>query len=156
MRVAVSANGPTLESEVNPRFGRCPWLLIVDTESMAFEALENPAVTSPGGAGIQVGEAIAQKQVEAVITGNCGPNAYEVLSAAGIHVYAGASGSVREAVESFVRGELAALIAPSLDIAPGMASAMPRTAGRGLGRGLGRGQGRRGGGSRRGSYMWTL
>lgn len=156
MRVAISANGPTLDSEVNPRFGRCPWLLIVDTESADFEALENPAVSAPGGAGIQVAEAIAQKQVEAVITGNCGPNAYEALSAAGIHVYAGASGSVREAVESFVRGDLAALIAPSVDVTPGMTGTMPRSAGRGLGRGLGRGEGRRGGGSRRGSYMWTL
>jgi predicted Fe-Mo cluster-binding NifX family protein len=156
MKVAVSASGPTLDSEVNPRLGRCPWLLIVDTESLTFDALENPAIASPGGAGIQVAEAIAQKQVGAVITGNCGPNAYEALSAAGIHVYAGASGTVREAIESFGRGELAVLIAPSVDVTPGMVGTMPGSPGPGLGRGMGRRQGGRGAGWRRGSYMWTL
>jgi predicted Fe-Mo cluster-binding NifX family protein len=144
MKVAVSASGPTLDSEVNPRLGRCPWLLIVDTESMTFDVLENPAVAAPGGAGIQVAEAVAQKQVDAVITGNCGPNAYEALSAAGIQVFAGASGSVREAVESFVNGELTALIAPSAELYSGSAGGMRRSSGRGLGRGIGRGQSRRG------------
>jgi predicted Fe-Mo cluster-binding NifX family protein len=141
MKVAVSASGPTLDSEVDPRLGRCSWLLIVDTESMMFDALENPAMSAPGGAGIQVAEAIAQKQVEAVITGNCGPNAFEALSAAGIHVYAGASGSAREAVESFLRGELAALGAPSVELYSGSAGGMLRSPGRGLGGGMGRGLG---------------
>jgi predicted Fe-Mo cluster-binding NifX family protein len=146
MRVAVSASGPSLDSEVDPRFGRCPLLLIVDTESMAFEALENPAVTAPGGAGIQAAQTVAQSQAEAVITGNCGPNAYETLSAAGIHVYAGAGGSVRDAIESLERGELAELGAPSAQLHSGMAAGMGPGMGRGMGRGMGQGRGLGGGG----------
>ena len=92
MKIAVSATAPHLDADLDPRFGRCQYLLVVDSESMEFEAIENPAMSTPGGAGIQAAQLVAQKGVEAVITGDCGPNAYQVLSAAGIPVFVGASG----------------------------------------------------------------
>jgi len=138
MKIAVSAAGPSLDSQVDPRFGRCQYLLIVDSESLAFEALENPAVTSPGGAGIQAAQAVVDEGVEAVITGSCGPKAYQVLSAAHIDVLDGVSGSVREAVEGYRRGELKAAAGPS---------GRPHS---GMGPGIGEGWGRGMGGGRRG------
>ena len=147
MKVAVSAAGPSLDSPIDPRFGRCLYLLIVDNESMAFEALENPAVMAPGGAGVQAAELVANKGVDAVITGNCGPNAYQVLSAAGIPVFVGASGSVREAVEAYRRGDLRATPGPSVGPYSGIGPGMGRGMGGGMGRGMGRGMG--GGGGRR-------
>jgi predicted Fe-Mo cluster-binding NifX family protein len=155
MKVAVSAAGPSLDSQVDPRFGRCEYLLIVDADSMAFEALENPAVTSPGGAGIQAAQAVVDEGVKAVITGSCGPNAYQVLSAAHIDVLDGVSGSVREAIEGYRRGELKAAAGPSgrphSGMGPGMGSRMGGGWGHGMGGGRrgGPGGGRGGGGGRR-------
>jgi predicted Fe-Mo cluster-binding NifX family protein len=146
MKVAVSSTGPSLDSQVDPRFGRCQYLLIVDVESMAFEALENLALTSPGGAGIQAAELVAGNGAGAVITGNCGPNAYQVLSAAGIPVFIGASGSVRQAIDAYRRGDLRATPEPSVGpysgIGPGVGRGMGGGMGGGMGRGMGGGMGR--------------
>lgn len=114
MKVVVSASGPTLDFEVDPRFGRCPLLLIVDMESMGFEVVENPAATKPGGAGIQAAQTAAEKEVKDVITGNCGPNVYQALSSAGIEVIVGATGSVRQAVDAYRREILPATVAASV------------------------------------------
>jgi predicted Fe-Mo cluster-binding NifX family protein len=146
MKVAVSAAGRNLDSQIDPRFGRCQYLLIVDSESMRFEALENPAVMAPGGAGIQAAELVGKMGAKAVITGDCGPNAYQVLSAAGIDVFLGASGSAREAVERYRRGELRTAPGPSAQPHAGMRPGM----GRGMGGGMGRGRGGAGGGPGRG------
>jgi predicted Fe-Mo cluster-binding NifX family protein len=156
MKTAISATAPHLDADLDPRFGRCQYLLIVDTESMEFEALENPALTSMAGAGIQAAQAAVDKGVEAVITGNCGPNAYQVLSAAGIPVFVGASGSVRQAIDAYGRGDLRATPGPSVGpysgIGPGMGRGM--SGGRGGGRGGGMGGGRGGGmGDGRGGGM---
>lgn len=148
MKIAVSATAPHLDADLDPRFGRCRCLLVVDSESMTFEALENPAVMAPGGAGIQAAQAVVDRGAGAVITGNCGPNAYQVLSAAGIDVFVGASGSVREAVEAHRRGDLRATPGPSVGPYSGIGPGMGRGMGGGPGAG-GMGGGRGGGGSRR-------
>jgi predicted Fe-Mo cluster-binding NifX family protein len=145
MKIAVSATAPYLDAELDPRFGRCLYLLVVDTESMEFEAVENPAVAAPGGAGIRAAQAVAETGATAVITGNCGPNAYEALSAAGIEVAVGASGSVRQAVEAYLQGRLQPTGAPSTSPGYGAGDAWRRAAGgrggfsRPGGRGTGRG-----------------
>lgn len=72
MKIAISASNPDLSSPVDPRFGRCPYFLIVDPETMKFEALENPNVSSASGAGIQSAQFISDKEVQAVLTGSCG------------------------------------------------------------------------------------
>jgi predicted Fe-Mo cluster-binding NifX family protein len=157
MKIAISATAPHLDADLDPRFGRCPYLLIIDTETMEFEAVENPAMSAPGGAGIQAAQAVADRGVKAVITGNCGPNAYQALSAAGIEVAVGASGSVRQAVEAYRQGRLRPTGGPSTSPGYGAGDAwrpavggrggFSRTGGRGAGRsGLGGGRGGWGGG----------
>ena len=83
MKIAITATGLTLDANLDPRFGRCAYFLVVDTNTMEFEAVENPNVALGGGAGIQSAQLMAAKDVKFVLTGNCGPNAHETLSAAG-------------------------------------------------------------------------
>ena len=106
MRIAVSASGTTMDAEVDPRFGRCRYFIIVDPNSMEFETVENNGAITGGGAGIATAQVIADKGVEAVLTGNCGPNAFQVLSAAGIKVVTGVSGKVRDIVQAYKTGNL--------------------------------------------------
>jgi len=85
MKVAISSTGPGLDSEVDPRFGRCQYFIIGDTETMEHGVMDNSSAMAAGGAGISAAQAIVDKGVQALLTGNCGPNAYEVLSSAGIN-----------------------------------------------------------------------
>jgi predicted Fe-Mo cluster-binding NifX family protein len=114
MKICVSATANNLEAQLDPRFGRCLYLVIVDSETMQFEAIPNMAASATGGAGIQAAQTIADKGVKVVITGNVGPNAFGALSAAGIEIVTGASGTVKEAVEKFKRGELGKTSAPTV------------------------------------------
>ncbi len=144
MKIAVSAAGDNLEAEVSPVFGRCPYHLFVDAESLEFEAQPNPALSAPGGAGIQAAQFIADKGVGAVLTGNVGPNAHGVLRAAGVEVYLTTGGTVREAVQAFKDGKLQSVSQPSVGSHTGMGMG-----GRGMGRGGRGGGGQRGGGGGR-------
>jgi predicted Fe-Mo cluster-binding NifX family protein len=141
MKVCVTATSGNLDSQVDPRFGRCQYFVIVDSDTMEFEALPNTSASAVGGAGIQAAQTIANKGVKVVITGNVGPNAYQVLSAAGIDVITGAFGTVREVVNRFKKGELReSATAPTAPMGFGMGQGMSR--GRGWGMGGGRGMGR--------------
>ena len=106
MKVVVSSNGPDLKAAASAIFGRCPMYLFVDTESLEFEATPNPACDAPGGAGIRAAEFVTSSNVQAVITGRVGPNATNVLQAAGVPVYLFPGGTVRQAVEDFNAGKL--------------------------------------------------
>ncbi len=132
MKVCVSAVANSLDAQVDPRFGRCPYLVIVDSESMQFEAIPNMASGAMGGAGIQAAQTIASRGVKLLITGNVGPNAFQALAAAGIKIIIGASGTVRQVVEKYKRGELRETGTPTV----------PGHFGMGMGRGRGGGQGR--------------
>ncbi len=114
MKICVTATANSLDAQIDPRFGRCSYLVIVDSETMRFEAIPNMAVGASGGAGIQAAQTIADKGVRVLVTGNVGPNAFQALSAAGIEIVTGASGTVREAVEKFKRGELRKTGAPTV------------------------------------------
>jgi predicted Fe-Mo cluster-binding NifX family protein len=127
MRICVSAESNSLDAPVDPRFGRCPYLVIVDSETMQFEAVPNIASNATGGAGIQAAQTIASKGAKVLITGNVGPNAFQALSAAGMKIVTGAFGTVREVVEKYKRGELTETGAPTVGGHFGM--------GRGRGRG---------------------
>jgi predicted Fe-Mo cluster-binding NifX family protein len=105
MKIAVSSTGKALENEVDPRFGRCQYFILVDPETMEFESMQNSNSMAAGGAGISTAQMIAERKVEAVITGNCGPNAYQVLSAAGITVMTGAFGTVKDSIERYKAGD---------------------------------------------------
>jgi len=141
MRIAISATGPTLDAEVDPRFGRCQYFIIVDPETMEFEALENSSAMAAGGAGISTGQMIAGKGVEVVLTGNCGPNAYQVLSAAGLQVITGVSGRIGDAIESYKSGQFQTSSQANVSDHFGMSGGMGRGMGRGMGMGGGMGAG---------------
>ncbi len=127
MKICISAESDTLDAHVDPRFGRCPYFLIVDLESMDYEAIPNQAQAAVGGAGIQAAQTIAGRGVKVVITGSVGPNAFQALSSAGIRIVTGAQGTVREAIEKYVRGKLREAGGPTVRGHPGMG-------GRGMGR----------------------
>jgi predicted Fe-Mo cluster-binding NifX family protein len=114
MKICVSATANSLDAPVDPRFGRCQYFLIVDSETMQFEAIPNMASGAMGGAGIQAVQTIASKGAKVLITGNVGPNAFQALSAAGIQIITGAYGTVREAVEKYKKGELKGTSAPTV------------------------------------------
>lgn len=107
MKIAVTSTGTDLESEVDPRFGRAPYFLIVDSETFDFEALDNKEnVNALKGAGIQAAGMVSKKGAEVLLTGFCGPNAFKAMSAAKIGVANNASGTVRDAVEAYLDGKL--------------------------------------------------
>ena len=120
MKIAITASGVNLNASVDPRFGRCAYFLIVETEDMSFEALANTSGELGGGAGIQSAKRMAEQQVHAVLTGSCGPNAHQTLSAAGIAVMTGVSGTVQEAVARYIAGDLAAASGPTVESHAGM------------------------------------
>ncbi|MBW1645010.1 MAG: NifB/NifX family molybdenum-iron cluster-binding protein [Deltaproteobacteria bacterium] len=151
MKIAISASGSTMEAMVDPRFGRCQYFIIVDPETGEFEALANEFQGAAGGAGTQAGQLMASKGVQAVLTGNCGPNAFAVLQDAGIQVITGVSGTVSEVVERYRQGGYQSVAAPTVEAHAGMNQAPPPPgAGMGPGMGRGLGMGRRGGGGGRG------
>lgn len=153
MKIAISATGPSLDSEVDPRFGRCQYFIIADTETNNFEAIDNASGMASGGAGIATAQMIAGKGIEAVLTGNCGPNAYQVLSGAGIQVVTGVSGKIEDAINSYKGGAYSSANQANVADHFGMGGGgmgggmgMGRGMGMGGGRGMGMGRGRGGGG----------
>ena len=105
MKVAISAKGVDLSSQVDPRFGRAAHILIVDSETMEIEPVDNSAnVNSFKGAGIQAATMVHDKGAEIVMTGFCGPKAFQTLQAAGIKVVSDVRGTVAEALERLKSG----------------------------------------------------
>jgi len=141
MKIAVSSTGPSLADPLDPRLGRCEYLLIVDADTMEFEAIENENKTRGGGAGIQTARTIAERGATVVLTGNCGPNAHETLTAAGIQVITGFSGTVQEALDRYKRGGVTASEGPNVQSHAGIGGSGPSVAGAGSGMGQGMGAG---------------
>ncbi len=106
MKIVVTSNGIDLDADVSPVFGRCPTYIFVDTDTMEFEAVDNPAMGAASGAGIQAAQFIVERDAEAVVTGNVGPNAFDVFGSSGVPVCLFEGGTVREAVEAYKAGEL--------------------------------------------------
>ena len=107
MKIAITAQGKELSSEIDLRFGRAKWLTLVDTESGDFQAHDNAVnLNAAQGAGIQTGQNIANLGVEAVITGNVGPNAFKTLNAANVKVFLAEKQTVQQAINSYKAGEL--------------------------------------------------
>jgi len=107
MKIAVTSTAPDFDAPMDPRFGRAACFLVVDTETMAWSVVENSQnLNAAQGAGIQAGKTIVETGCTAIITGNCGPKAFHVLTGAGIKIVTGAKGTARQAVEQFKAGEL--------------------------------------------------
>ena len=108
MKIAISSTGKDLESEIDSRFGRCDYFLIVeikDKEIKDFKAIENTAKAQMGGAGITAGEIVANQKVDAIITTNLGPRAFSIFNQFGIKIYQG-QGKIKETIQNFIDGKL--------------------------------------------------
>lgn len=136
MKIAVSSSGRDLDSQIDPRFGRCAYFVIAETDDMSFEAFANENIALGGGAGIQSAQFVASKGVKAVITGNCGPNAVQTLSVSQVEIFVGHSGTVREVIERYTRGDIKPTSTPNVADHYGMGG------GAGMGRGMGGGRGK--------------
>jgi predicted Fe-Mo cluster-binding NifX family protein len=108
MKLGISATGGSMDAQVEPRFGRCPYFLVVDPETMRFEAFHNPGSEATSGAGSQTVMAFQQRGATVVLTGQVGPKAQQALQAAGLQVVTGVSGKVRDAVQAYKEGKLQA------------------------------------------------
>jgi len=107
MRIAVTSTGKDMDSNMDPRFGRAAYFIIVNSETMEYEAVENSqSLNLPQGAGIQAGKIVIENNVDVLITGNCGPKAFQVLQSASVKIFTGAEGSVADAVSKYKNGEL--------------------------------------------------
>ena len=160
MKICISSTGKDMNSQIDPRFGRCTYLMIIQTDDMSIDVFENEYKSLGGGAGIQAAGFVHSKGVKTVLTGNCGPNAMNVFSESKIKVITGQAGLIKDAVEKFKNGELTPSVNPTVGEKAGMSDAacqgsnLPQGQGRcmgGGGRGMGGGGGRgMGGGGGRG------
>lgn len=115
MKVAVTASQPDLLSAIDQRFGRAKYLLIVTLPERTFEVVENRAAASAAqGAGIAAAQTVIDTKAEAVITGHCGPKAFQALQAAGIRVYVAGEGTVVDALDRLEKNERQELTAPDV------------------------------------------
>lgn len=146
---------PNLDSEVNPRFGRSRYFILIDPETMEFESIINPNIEASGGAGIGTAQLVYSEGASVVITGTIGPKAHQALDATGVRMITGVSGSIRDAVAGFKAGRLSGEAGPERDATAGGGASMGRGMGgggkgggkgggmgRGMGMGMGRGMGR--------------
>jgi predicted Fe-Mo cluster-binding NifX family protein len=105
MRIAITSQGRDLDADVDPRFGRAPQFLLVETDTMTCQVIGNTqSLDLPQGAGIQAAQNILAHRPDAILTGNCGPKAFKALGAAGVNVILGVSGTAREAIQAFLAG----------------------------------------------------
>lgn len=134
MKICVTASGEGLDSEMDPRFGRCSYFLIYDSETKSVESISNISVTASGGAGIKAAEAVTNAGVNVLLTGSVGPNAFSIFTEVGIDIQIGAKGTVREAIKQYEAGELESIRSPNSAPHAGMKK------GSGMGKGEGRGR----------------
>lgn len=106
MKIVISATSNKINQSFNPRFGRADYFILIDSETREWEATPNPAADASGGAGPQAVQFIADKGVEAVISGRYGPSAFSALEAATIQAYIAKEGTVTEVLDQFLAGEL--------------------------------------------------
>ena len=116
MKIAISSKGNTLDSEIDPRFGRAGFFLLVDPETMEVKVIENKQnLQLPQGAGIQAAQTVVEQGAKTVLTGNCGPKAFKVLQAAGVNVAVGISGKIKEAIDQYKQGKIDFARAPNVE-----------------------------------------
>jgi predicted Fe-Mo cluster-binding NifX family protein len=116
MKIAVTSKGKTLESDVDPRFGRADFILVVDSDTFEFDVIDNSENKNAfKGAGIQAASKISEYKAEVLLTGYCGPNAFTTLEAAGIKACDNVSGTIKEAVEAFNSGKYSFLDAANAE-----------------------------------------
>ena len=115
MKICVSSTGKDLDANVDPRFGRCSYFIIIDPKTMNYEFISNKSSIASGGAGIQAAQTVAKTGASTVITGNIGPNAFEILQAVGIKVITGANGVIKNIIEKFNNDDFKETNSPSVE-----------------------------------------
>jgi len=108
MKIAISSAGKTIDEDIDARFGRCPYFLIVETENKKIKStkvIENNASHQSTGAGITAGEIIGNENPDAIITTNMGPKAMQIFNQLKINIYQ-AQGNIKSAIENFMQGKL--------------------------------------------------
>jgi predicted Fe-Mo cluster-binding NifX family protein len=117
MKICFTSQGQDIESEVDPRFGRARYFIIYDDQTREHDVADNQQnANAAAGAGVQAATNVVQKDCQWVVTGHIGPKAMSVLKEAGVKVATGVTGSVSQAVEQFLNGQLKE--ADSADVAP--------------------------------------
>jgi predicted Fe-Mo cluster-binding NifX family protein len=125
MKIAISASRGDVNAPVDPRFGRCPYYVFIDTETNAAEIVQNQAAMAGGGAGIQAAQSVVEQGATAVITGHMGPNAFQVFDAAGVTIYTATHLTVSQAVDAFKAGTLPQVGAATGPAHAGMGAGAP-------------------------------
>ncbi len=120
MKVCVTSQGNNLDAQVDPRFGRCQYFILVDTDTWVYEAVPNQNISGMGGVGVQSGQFVAKKGVKAVLTGKIGPKAVRTLEAANIGMFTDVSGNVRSAIEQYENGSLKSSDQPNVEEKSGL------------------------------------
>jgi predicted Fe-Mo cluster-binding NifX family protein len=116
MKIAVTATAPNLDADIDQRFGRAKYILIVDLDTMSFEAIDNHSNSNAfKGAGIQTATTVSEKDAKILLTGSCGPNAFRVLSAANIKVVNDMSGKIRDCIDKFKNGNVSYANTPNAE-----------------------------------------
>jgi len=130
MKITVSAKGKTLESDMDPRFGRSAGFVLFDTDTGNCDYLDNSdQLDLAQGTGIKTAQMIVEAGTDVLITGQMGPKAAGVLSRSGVKMYTGNSGTVQDAIQALERNALEALSSDAIQPGPG------KLGGRGMGGG---------------------
>jgi predicted Fe-Mo cluster-binding NifX family protein len=141
MKIAISSSGANLDEPVDPGFGCCRCFIVIDPVTESYDVLENEAPVSSSNAGIQVAQMLVAAGVDTVITGKLKPNVTDVLEAAGLNVYLGAAGTIRDVLQQYQDGRLIKASDPSLGDGTGTGLCKGRGTGIGMGQGVGQGIG---------------
>lgn len=143
MKIGISSTGQDLNSQVDQRFGRCDFFIIIQTDDMSFDIFENENKSLTGGAGIKCATFLDSKDVEVVLTGNCGPNAENIFSKCGMNLITGQSGVVKKVVENYIKDKKTnpADTVKQINAQPKDQRRCMGGTGRGQGQGQGRGRG---------------
>jgi predicted Fe-Mo cluster-binding NifX family protein len=140
MKVAISSSGGNLDEQVDPGFGCCRCFIVIDPATEAFDVLENKAPASSSGAGIHAAQMVVAAGVDGVITGKLKPSVTNTLEAAGLNVYLGAAGTIRDVLKQYQDGRLLKSSDPAVGDGPGTGRGMGQGAGQGMGQGQGMGR----------------
>ena len=105
MKIVISATGRNKESKINTTFGRAPFFLIVDTKTKELKVIENTARDRPNGVGITAVNTVEKEGIDAVITADIGPLAFEIFEQGGVKIYK-AEGKINDAIRLFEEGKL--------------------------------------------------
>ena len=145
MRIAVASSGDSPQAQMDPRFGRCPYVVVVETDTMDYQAIENPGPQMGSGAGISAAQLVADAGAQAVVAGNYGPKATQTLQAAGIRLFQGAGMMVAQAAQAAAAGQLPEVSGATVADKAGLGGGAGMGGGGGMGRGGGGGRGMGGG-----------